>query len=61
MRYFVQYQNSFGEWINVDSGTTDPRKARRDLMDEVVGDPEYPHRIIEITENVIAHVNGLED
>ncbi len=57
-KYLVQYRNEVGEWHNVQAPVNNRARAIEVFMEEAKADPEFPHRVIEMTEKVIANING---
>ena len=54
----VQYKDSMGVWCNVHGTYSTYSHAIEKLVAEATSDPEYDHRVVRITEEVLGHVTG---
>ncbi len=57
-KYLVQWRDESGEWINIQTFGSRAR-AIEVFMEESMADPEHPHRVVEVTEMVVASIHGL--
>ena len=59
-KYLVQYRNQSSEWVDIQAPISNRSRAIEVFMEEAKADSEYPHRVVEVTEQVIANIDGQD-